>query len=309
MEMQQVKYFLAVCETLNFTQAALMSNVTQPALTRAIQKLEEEFGGLLFRRERKLTHLTDLGHLIRPQLEVIFRQTQLAKSTAESFVQLKDAPLKIGVMCTVGPMRFVGFLSGFGRAHKGVELSLQEATPERLYESLVAGELDLAIMVPPEDPTERIEILPLYEERFVVAYPVGHRFDELDEVPLSEVANESYLLRVNCEMAEQFEQILTERDILLGDVYKSEREDWIQSMVIAGMGICFLPEFSPVIPGLRVRPLTAPEVVRKICLVTVAGRRYSPAVAVFIRAIKDFAWPNKAVRGQKTGVELTLVTS
>lgn len=60
MEMHQVRYFLAAARTLNFTKAAEESNVTQPSLTRAIQKLEEEFGGLLFRRERSLTHLTEL---------------------------------------------------------------------------------------------------------------------------------------------------------------------------------------------------------------------------------------------------------
>ena len=69
MEMHQVRYFLAVARTLNFTRAAEESNVTQPSLTRAIQKLEEEFGGLLFRRERALTHLTDLGRLMLPHLE------------------------------------------------------------------------------------------------------------------------------------------------------------------------------------------------------------------------------------------------
>ena len=61
MEMHQIRYFLAVAETLNFTRAAEKCNVTQPALTRAIQKLEEELGGLLLRRERSLTHLSDLG--------------------------------------------------------------------------------------------------------------------------------------------------------------------------------------------------------------------------------------------------------
>jgi len=71
MEMHQIRYFLAVCETLNFTRAAENCNVTQPALTRAIQKLEDELGGLLFRRERHLTHLTDLGRLMRPQLEQV----------------------------------------------------------------------------------------------------------------------------------------------------------------------------------------------------------------------------------------------
>ena len=102
MEMHQIRYFLAVCETLNFTRAAENCNVTQPALTRAIQKLEEELGGLLFRRERHLTHLTDLGRLMRPQLEQIWQQTEAAKTTAKSFLKLEDAALNVGLMCTIG---------------------------------------------------------------------------------------------------------------------------------------------------------------------------------------------------------------
>src|SRR5690349_12456388 len=106
MEMNQIRYFLAVCNTLNFTRAAEQCNVTQPALTRAIHKLEEEMGGLLFRRERKLTHMTDLGNLVRPQLEQILKQSQQARSTALNFLHLRDAPLRLGVMCTIGPVRF-----------------------------------------------------------------------------------------------------------------------------------------------------------------------------------------------------------
>ena len=64
MEMHQVRYFLALCETLNFTRAAQRCNVAQPSLTRAIKNLEEELGGPLFRRERNRTHLTDLGRLV-----------------------------------------------------------------------------------------------------------------------------------------------------------------------------------------------------------------------------------------------------
>jgi LysR family transcriptional regulator, hydrogen peroxide-inducible genes activator len=64
----QIRYFLAVADTLNFTRAAEQCHVSQPALTRAIQQLEEELGGLLLRRERKLTHLTDFGRLLVPHL-------------------------------------------------------------------------------------------------------------------------------------------------------------------------------------------------------------------------------------------------
>src|SRR5258708_1155759 len=80
MEMHQVRYFLAVCETLNFTRASENCNVSQPALTRAVHKLEEELGGLLLRRENNLTHLTDLGRLVRPHLEQLMAQAEAAKS-------------------------------------------------------------------------------------------------------------------------------------------------------------------------------------------------------------------------------------
>src|SRR5918912_1177244 len=100
MEMHQIRYFLAVCDELNFTRAAERCNVTHPALTRAIQKLEEELGGLLFRREGRLTHLTDFGRLMRPRLEEVIERTEEAKRTAQSFLKLQDAPLTLGVMCT-----------------------------------------------------------------------------------------------------------------------------------------------------------------------------------------------------------------
>ena len=69
-------------------------------------------------------------------------------------------------------------------------------------------------------------------------------------------------------------------------------------MVAGGLGICFIPEFSAVIPGLQVRPVVEPEVWREVCLVTVAGRRFSPAVAAFVAAVKSYGWttasPNAA---------------
>ena len=68
MEIHQIRYFLAVCEQLNFTQAARQCHVTQPSLTRAIQRLEKEFGGYLFRRDQPKVELTDLGKLMRPYL-------------------------------------------------------------------------------------------------------------------------------------------------------------------------------------------------------------------------------------------------
>ena len=91
MEMQQVRYFLAVAEELNFTRASDKCNVTQPSLSRAIKLLEEELGGPLFRRERKSTHLTDLGNMVRPHLQSVYDHSMLAKHLSRDLRE-KGAP-------------------------------------------------------------------------------------------------------------------------------------------------------------------------------------------------------------------------
>jgi LysR family hydrogen peroxide-inducible transcriptional activator len=73
-------------------------------------------------------------------------------------------------------------------------------------------------------------------------------------------------------------------------VFRSEKEDWIQSMVAADFGLTFLPEFSVVIPGVITRPLIKPEVIREISLVSIEGRSRSPAVVTFARAIQTYPW-------------------
>jgi DNA-binding transcriptional LysR family regulator len=213
------------------------------------------------------------------------------KSTAKSFLKMKDAPLSLGIMCTIGPLRCVGFLSRFQKDHPGIELTMTEDTPARLIELLGEGKIDVAVMAQPDPFPERFDVHLLYRENFVVAFPPGHRFDQMNAVRIAEVGGESYLSRINCEYYDQLGQVCRENNAPLIDAYRSEREDWIQSMVMAGMGICFLPEFSPVLPGLHARRLVEPEVVREVSLVTVSGRRFSPAVATFVRALKAYKWP------------------
>jgi DNA-binding transcriptional LysR family regulator len=292
MEMHEVRYFLAVCDTLNFTRAAERCNVSQPALTRAIQKLESELGGLLFRRERLATHLTDLGQLVRPQLERMANDAEAVKTTANSFLRMNDAPISVGIMCTIGPLRCIGFLSRFQKDHPGIELTMTEDTPVRLTELLGEGKIDVAIMAQPDPYPERFDVHLLYREHFVIAFPPGHRFEKMNAVRVVDVAGESYLSRINCEYYDQLSAICKACNAPLRNAYRSEREDWIQTMVMAGLGICFLPEFSPVLPGLHTRRIIEPEVLRDVSLVTVSGRRFSPAISTFVRALKAYKWPS-----------------
>src|SRR5258707_5209503 len=145
MERHEVRYYLARSRTLNFTKAAEQCNVTQPALTRAIQKMEDEMGGLLFSRERGNTHLTDLGRLVEPQFAEMVARAEGVKQSAARFLRLDGTQLNLGVMYTIGPMRFVGFLNQFRTTHPGIELTMVDTVPLRLTDMLIKGELDVAV--------------------------------------------------------------------------------------------------------------------------------------------------------------------
>src|SRR5712691_297327 len=156
MEMHQIRYFLAVCDELNFTRAAEKCHVAQPSLTRAIKLLEDELGGALFHRERSNTHLSELGRAVRPFLEEVYGRSQQAKDLAAAFLAMKHTPLKLGIMCTIGPVNLVGLLSGLKTQYPGIELQLVDAGAPQLQEQLIGGELEAAIYCWPDRPDERL---------------------------------------------------------------------------------------------------------------------------------------------------------
>src|SRR6516165_10174173 len=199
MEMHQIRYFLAVCETLNFTRAAEACNVSQPSLTRAIKGLEDELGGPLFRRERNNTHLTGLGEMMRPHLTQVLIETDAAKERAKSFAKLDDVELKLGMMCTIGPRRFVPFLQAFRERHPKVNLIVKDGSSGELQERLAQGELDVAVYGQPEEIDERFHARRLYDERFVVGVGPGHPFEKQNAVRCADLHEQAYVNRVQCE--------------------------------------------------------------------------------------------------------------
>jgi len=293
MELSEIRYFLALAETLNFTKAAEQCHVSQPALTRAIRKMESELGGLLFSRERNFTHLTELGRLIEPHLAEVIARTGAVEQTAARFLKLEQAHLALGVMCTIAPLKFVSFLGRFRADNPGVEITLIEAVPDQLADRLIKGEIDLAIMARPDGFEAPLQAIELYPERFVIACSAGHRFAREAEVPMAALDGEFYLSRINCEFRDRLSELVNEQGIRLQRSYRSEREDWILTMVAAGLGVCFLPEFTATFPGVIGCSFVAPTVERQVSLVSVAGRRLSPPVQAFMNAVQNYSWPKR----------------
>ena len=162
MEMHQVRYFLAVVSHLNFTRAAEELQVAQPSLTRAIQKLESELGGALFRRERRNTHLTELGRTMLPHLKAAFVAAETAKNQAKRLQQKDIGSLSsLGVCSGIDARAAAALVVDAARKLTNVDISVEVAETEVVERRLLAGEFDAAIVASLHSAHERFVFNPI----------------------------------------------------------------------------------------------------------------------------------------------------
>ena len=290
MKLYQIQYFVALCETLNFTRAAERCGVSQPALTHAIQQLEHELGGLLVRRERRLTHLTELGRLVRPMLEEVLAHAESTKTAADRFHKGEERPVRLGVLPSVGPLRLAPLLAGFGVQHPGIELVVVEGDTAQLEELLLGGSLSVALAPRLGPANGRLRHHRLYRESIVVIFAGGHRFERHEAVRLIDLKGENFLLRTNCDKRALVIESCRKQGFQPKIVYRSEREDWIQTMVAAGRGVTVMPENMHLGHGTLARPLIDPTLRRDVSLVTVTGRPRDPPIQDLVRALRAHRW-------------------
>lgn len=289
MELNQVRYFLTACETLNFTRAAEICDVAVPTLSRAIAKLEEELGGQLFRRERHLTHLTDLGRLMQGHLGAAHAATEAAKREAEKHTAAETS-MRIGVISTMSASHLVAYLRSLSERAPGLDLDIWESHCADIAEALDHGEIDIALMTLPEYP-EQFRPVELYREPYLMAFAPGHRFERMNAVPLAELDGEDYVKRMHCEFPSNFVKLGVAKPYqTVRTRYATEREDWVQSMVAAGLGVTLMPKYLPIMPGIVTRPIIEPEVTRTVSIVTRAGRRHSAPVKHALDAAAAIDW-------------------
>jgi DNA-binding transcriptional LysR family regulator len=289
MEIQQVRYFLSICEHGGFSRAAERCDVTQPALTAAIKRLERDVGGELFYREGRRLVLTELGKLVKPHLQRLVEQRDSALEVARNFRLLRATPLRIGVTPTIGPAYITPRLAAFRGDCPGIELAVGEMPVDTLLRQLEANELDVGIASVSQRLPDAFRSERLFEERYVVAFAIGHRFASCAEVTLHDTSGEAYVDRLACEMRDQVMATCRAAGVELYASVRSDREEWVQAMVQAGMGIAFLPEHAVCLPGVLARPLVStagvPAVSREVVALEVRGRPRSQAARRLLDAV------------------------
>ena len=291
MEMQQVRYFVTLAKTLNFTRAAEQCNVSQPALTRAIQQLEHELGGPLFHRERNNTHLSELGQMMLPYLESVEASAQAAKQAARSAKKLENVSMTLGAMCTIGPQLVADLIVRFQTENPEVEVSVVDGEARAMIDSLEKGDLHISLVGVPEELPEQFHQVPVFNEKFVIVLPPGHPWAEKNAIRVEELNGQPYVGRTNCEVFQTVTDDFARRGVTTKKVFSSPRDDWVQKMIKAGLGFGFFPEYSVTDSDLVVRPLIEPEYSRTIYLATVRGRPHSPAIGAFVKAARHHSWP------------------
>jgi DNA-binding transcriptional LysR family regulator len=291
-ELHQVRYFLALCRTLNFTRAAETCNVTQPALTRAIQRLEDELGGPLLYRERSLTQLTELGRALLPHLEATLGAAEAAKRLAGNLRQ-RTAVLRVGLTEGISAALVTASLAELVRRFPALELQVRHAAQKSVVDSLLQGEADAALLIDDGDLPDRLNRWHLLCEGCRVVFLPGHRLERRESIGLSALEGETMV------HGEGWGDALAGLGWPREGMIRHSGSTWehVQQMVLAGLGVALLPRYVNLLPGLLARPVVDAGDLRSIVLAAVNGRMYSPALDGFLKLnrARGFAQPGADV--------------
>jgi DNA-binding transcriptional LysR family regulator len=288
MELHQVRYFVTLCRTLNFTRAAAECNVTQPALTRAIQRLEEELGGPLLFRERAMTQLTPLGRAMVPHLQAMLTAAETARRAADEQLGRQQMHLRVGLGPAIAAARVADVVGGLIRFCPALSVQFEEAGSSALVEAMLSDMLDCALLPDGPDLPDRLHRWKLCEEGCVVVLPAGHPLAARDSLDADVLAGETLLVGERCG---GFALRLIESSPSAFTVRRCGGS-WVQmlDLVAAGLGLALLPDALPIGAGLVSRPLAQPLLRRSVLLTLVAGRPQGSAVAHFVKLCRARAY-------------------
>ncbi len=290
MDLRRIRYFLELCDTLNFSMSARSLGISQPALTKAILRLEEELGGKLIRREGKHTHLTPLGKAMEVQFEELDASAKRAKETALKLVTGTVSQIQIAIMCTIGPQRVTNFLSVYRQLNPDVEIVLHDATPPQIIDKLLGGNVDCALVGTHINNEKGVRYISLYEESMVVLHAKNHPFTKLNAVSLDDVMREPYLDRLMGAFPETVGRRKQHQALKMDNEFLSDRDEWTQALVREGFGVSIVPEELPLQSGLATTQLNNNTLSRRISLAVPSGREDNPAVRSFMHSAETFAW-------------------
>lgn len=238
MELYQIRQFVAVAETGSFTKGASRAGVSQPAISAAVAKLEEEMGQkLLDRRQGSVVPTAAGSRLLDAAKDIL-----LACNTIKSTLRAASAPqtLRVGVLRTLPTVHVVGVLQAFGQAHPDIQIELFEGPREELEKRIEQKKLDVGLTSLKDSAASKTSVA-LFTEPYVLAVNQNHRFAKLRSITLDDLQNEPFILRTSCETFQDTTALLLARGIRTRLVYRTDQDDRALGLVAAGIGVALMP--------------------------------------------------------------------
>ena len=254
MTLTELKYVVAVARERHFGRAAEACNVTQPTLSVAIKKLEDELDLKIFERRASEISATPLGEQIVRQAQQVLEQAHAIKEIAKSGKDPVRGPLKLGIIYTIAPYLLPDLVREAIARVPQMPLLLQENFTARLLEMLRTGEIDCAIMAEPF-PDTGLAVAPLYDEPFVAAMPAGHALARRKQVSAEELKNETMLLLGTghcfrdhvlevCPEYSRFASQGVESHEGIRKSFEGSSLETIKYMVASGIGVTVVPRLA-----------------------------------------------------------------
>src|ERR1700747_3211111 len=289
MEMHQVRYFLAVARTLNFTRAADECNVTQPSLTRAIKQLEAELGGDLFRRERP-AGMTELGQRMHPLLKQCYEAAVGARSLASSFKSGEIGALRIALTHSIDLSLLIPFLDQIKRQFNRLEFRFLRGNSREVGDMLKKGEAELGIAAELDPNWERLDTWPLFTEDFQLVANADHLLADQDNINLDDLRSEQLLSRGYCEHTPRLNTALREHGVDVDHCHEAPSERDLIALLEAGIGIAVVPDTSRIPQTLKRTSVEGLDARRTVNLYGVAGRERTAVASAVVRMLRGSDW-------------------
>ena len=262
MELRHLRYFVAVAEELHFGRAAEHLHIVQPALSKQISALEKELGVVLFERTKRRVELTKAGAAFLADALDVLAQADLAADRARAVGRGETGELVIGfippALNSVLPVALRAYRDRF----PDVRLVLRESTNRAAVEGVLTDRMHIAFVRMPFEP-RGLQCETVYEETVVVAMPVGHRFAELDAVPMAALRDEALVMIPRTqepELHDYYVALCQEAGFSPRIVHEVTTTLVAVGLVAAGVGVAFVPYSTQAMvrSGMVYRPLCDP---------------------------------------------------
>ena len=262
MNLIALRYFLALADAASFTRAAARLNVTQPALSTAIARLESQLGTRLFDRDRRRVTLTEAGQKLVPRAQTMLAEWRRAE--AEMSRAMPSQRLRVGILATLPQSAVTAFAGRLSGAADAFELELHEAAAGPLAPRLLQGSLDVAL-ARIDDAPAGLAVQPLLREPYLLAIAASNLLATRHRCSVRDLAGIPFAVRARCEVTDTARAVFAEHGVRPPVLIRSASEDHVAGLVTAGLAACFLPE-SLARPGMALLPIDELPLTRRLGL-------------------------------------------